>query len=156
MAGACCSSQLGSVALRASSSNRARSPGSTTRAPRIVATSSIFGTRFPLSHVEMFCGGKSVSRASSRTPRPRSCLTLFRPKPRARALGVAIGGDMGHSLLGTRGPRSGDAVPAVAKVRQNARTSSESRLATQRFGNVARYDTGLPRQVPTTVASTGA
>jgi hypothetical protein len=40
--------------------------------------------------------------------------------------------------------------------RQKAKTPSESRSAMQRFGYSVRNDTGLPRQVPTTVTSTGA
>ena len=39
---------------------------------------------------------------------------------------------------------------------QKAKTSSESRPASQRFAYVVWNDTGLPRQVPIAVTSTGA
>lgn len=68
---------------------------------------------------------------------------------------------MGHSLPKDRPCPIGRWAFPVAKRRQgpetqNAKTPSESRSAMQRLGYVVLNVTGLPRQVPTAVASTGA
>ena len=121
------SSQFGSFAYSASSSNRARSTGSTRIAPSSNPTCSTLGTRVPLSQCDSTCGATSTSRASSRRPSSRASLAARRPKPSARDRGVATRVDMGTfchrtpTKTGRRGRRRSATAPAPRKRTQPIR-----------------------------------